>query len=315
VAIAQLPGRDHAEQLLQAGRVELAQALDRLRPHPRDAQLVPDVAAVALLGVEGDAVVHRERARIVRVGRQQEVAGIGIAVIDQVGQDVEVRDVPGVGGIALESRRIPDVVRSGDLVEPVLHHHDDVVGLAEGRRDVRRERPQLRGRDRAQHGRRDDVVRFVQERLLQQVGGGLVTGLVVELRSADLGRPDLHLQLDAIGEAQPALERDVLGDPARLVRADDLERRRGQAGLQVGDRQQDVLVLGHDAADRARQQQCQGNGVMAQAHADRLVPDRGGKCWVLFTTGIGISQFAFSRRSPDRRILKPPFPGDGRRPP
>ena len=58
----------------------------------------------------------------------QEIAGVRVAVLDQVRQHVELADVPRIDRVGCEAVGVKDVGDDQDVAEPVLHDAEDLVG-------------------------------------------------------------------------------------------------------------------------------------------------------------------------------------------
>src|SRR4029453_11899238 len=113
---------------------ELAQALYRRARQGGNADLLPLVVEeVVDERIEADAVVDREDAAVGSVLRRQHVAAGRVAVVDDEREQVEVREMARVGGIALERRFVVQLLRRCDVVEPQRLDAEDAGGARQRR--------------------------------------------------------------------------------------------------------------------------------------------------------------------------------------
>src|SRR5688572_20373009 len=182
MTIAQLPLAEHAELRRELNLGEASHTLDRVPGQPIDPQLQPVRAAVAVERGEGDAVIDREDPRSLLGLRDQEIALVRVTVLDQVGEYVELADVPCIHGVGVELVHVKNVGRVRNVLQPVLHDTEHLVRALEGRfhgGGVMVITLELRNRNHAQRRGRHDVFVRVHQQLLDRVRGEVVTRHVV----------------------------------------------------------------------------------------------------------------------------------------
>src|SRR4030095_10574184 len=113
------------------------------------------------------------------VGRDEKIRASRVAVIDEIREQIQVRDALAIRGIAVEAGFVPDAV-GADVREPVGKYAVDAGHALERRIGGRHLLAEGRDRDAPTDGRRDDgFVRLEKERL-ELVRGQLLSRLVVE---------------------------------------------------------------------------------------------------------------------------------------
>ena len=157
-------------------------------------------------------MIDREHPRSLLGLRDQEIALVRVAMLDQIGEDVELADVPCIYGVGVEPALVQNVGRVRDVLQPVLHDTQHLVRTLEGRfhgGGVVVVTLELRNRNHAQRRRRHDVFVRVHQQLLDRVRGEVVARHVVEPFRARLG----PAQLDSEGLPPPkrnlGLGRDI----------------------------------------------------------------------------------------------------------
>ncbi len=233
-------------------------------PEPRHAhrrkaaylEETPASLAVGGLAPERDPVVHGEDPGVRRIPGDEEVAGVGVVVGDQVGEEVGVGPATGVGRVGVEAAPVEDVV-GRDLEEEVLEQDQHRLRALEGgRRLAAVGRVGVQGHG-PKGGGRHHVGGAVQEERLEPVGRQLVARVVVEGLATPGSRRPLHGNLGAVFEAEDGQPRAIPQLPHGVR---DLEGAVGEEAVHPLRGQMDVGVLGRYHAPRGVRAGGKGRG-------------------------------------------------------